>query len=114
MRAEMKTLGHVAEAKAAKGAKAVLAALMRARAAPRATAAAPARARCAADEGSSSEEESGAEQSEEDESEEEEELWAVEDVLDMREGPPRQFLVRWEGYPPGEADTWEPQSNLLP
>ena len=105
MRSEMETLGYATEAKAAKGAKAVFAALLAARASPRAVA-----TRRAASESSSSEPE---EEEEEEEGEDEEELWAVEDVLDMREGPPREFLVRWEGFPP-EADTWEPEGNLLP
>eukprot|EP00966_Prymnesium_polylepis_P284242 6566255-Prymnesium_polylepis.2 len=48
MRTEMETLGYAAEAKAAKGAKAVLAALVRARAAPRTAAPAAARAAPAA------------------------------------------------------------------
>ena len=118
MRAEMETLGYPAEAKASKGAKAVLAALVCARAAPRAAApagartapaAAPARARRTVVESSSEEEESAAE-----ESEEEDDTWDVEDVLDMRGVEPRrEFLIRWAGYPP-EANSWEPERNLLP
>ena len=122
MRTEMETLGHAAEAKAAKGAKAVLAALVLARAAPRtaapaaaraAPAAAPARARRAIADSSSEEEESAAEESEE-ESEDDDDTWDVEDVLDMRGvEPQREFLIRWAGYPP-EANSWEPERNLLP
>ena len=119
MRSEMTKLGYAAEAKAAKGAKAVLSALVQARAAPRAVApaaaatAAPTQRRRPAAAGDSSEEESAADESEEEEEEAEEEYFAVEDVLGMREGPPREFLVRWEGFGPA-ADTWEPESNLLP
>ena len=121
MRSEMQRLGYAAEAKAAKGAKAVLAALQLARAAPRAAApaapAAPAAAarqrRPAVAASSSDEAESAAEESEEEESDEDDEYFEVEDVLGMRKGPPRAFLVRWAGYT-AAADTWEPESNLLP
>ena len=41
-----------------------------------------------------------------------EEEWVVEKILAERgSGRDKQYLVRWEGYPPAE-DTWEPKANL--
>ena len=107
MRAEMRRLGHAAEAKAAKGPAAVREALEAARASPREVEAE------AEAEASGSDDESGA-SDDGDVALAGDDLYEVKDILAKRRcGGVTEYRIRWKGWSAAH-DTWEPTAHVPP